>query len=239
MVSATSPSGVLEIETADGSLRLEVERGRVAMPTKSDLEKAGEILASRKGEFRFTPGEIEHYTGEVMSLTAFAEAAGAAASNLQIELLLEDESPETQNPLPQNKIHVLPTQPPQNPLDELLSDLEAEAPGDLLFHLGDLSANGARHLFSYNPSTQYRAGDLSAERLFRQSLEHDPGNDRSLAGLAAEGPFDAIFIDATKAEYPAYLDWAVDHIRVGGLVADDHAVAGHDQLAVLLLDTQP
>jgi hypothetical protein len=133
LVSATSPSGVLEIETADGSLRLEVERGRVAMPTKSDLEKAGEILASRKGEFRFTPGEIEHYTGEVMSLTAFAEAAGAAASNLQIELLLEDESPETQNPLPQNKIHVLPTQPPQNPLDELLSDLEAEAPGDLLF----------------------------------------------------------------------------------------------------------
>jgi tetratricopeptide (TPR) repeat protein len=59
------------------------------------------------------------------------------------------------------------------------------APGDLLFHLGDVSANGARHLFSYNPSTQHRAGDLSAERLFEQSLEHDPGNGRSLAGLAA------------------------------------------------------
>jgi caffeoyl-CoA O-methyltransferase len=46
---------------------------------------------------------------------------------------------------------------------------------------------------------------------------------RSLAGLAAEGPFDAIFIDATKAEYPAYLDWAVDHIRVGGLIIAHNA----------------
>ena len=133
LVSATSPSGVLEIETADGLLRLEVERGRVAMPTKSNLEEAGEILGSRQGEFRFTPGEVERIEGEVMSLTAYAEAAGAAASNLQIELMLEDESPESQSPLPQANIHVLPTQPLQNPLDELLSDLEAEAPGDLLF----------------------------------------------------------------------------------------------------------
>jgi caffeoyl-CoA O-methyltransferase len=46
---------------------------------------------------------------------------------------------------------------------------------------------------------------------------------RSLAGLAAEGPFDAIFIDATKTDYPAYLDWAVDHIRVGGLIIAHNA----------------
>jgi hypothetical protein len=133
LVSASSPSGVLEIETADGLLRLEVERGRVAMPTKLDLEKAGEILASRRGDFRFTPAEIQRIEGEVMSLTAFAEAAGAAASNLQMELLLEDEILETPGSLPQAKIHVLPTQPLQNPLEELLADLEAEAPGDLLF----------------------------------------------------------------------------------------------------------
>jgi len=133
LVSATSPSGVLEIETAEGLLRLEVERGRVAMPTKSDLEKAGEILGSRRGDFRFTPGEIQRIEGELMSLTAFAEAAGAAASNLQMEILLEDEFLETSRSLPQANIHVLPTEPLQNPLDELLSDLEAEAPGELLF----------------------------------------------------------------------------------------------------------
>jgi len=133
LVSATSPSGVLEIETAKGLLRLEVERGRVAVPTKSDLEMAAEILGSRRGDFRFTPGEIQRVEGVVMSLTAFAEAAGAAASNLQMELLLDDEFLEISNPLPQAKIHVLPTEPLQNPLDELLSDLEAEAPGELLF----------------------------------------------------------------------------------------------------------
>ena len=133
LVSATSPSGVLEIETAEGLLRLEVERGRVAMPTKLDLENAAEILGCRRGEFRFTPGEVQHFEGEVMSLTAFAEAAGAAASNLQMELLLEDEFLDSSNPLPRANIHVLPTQPLQNPLDELLSDLEAEAPGELLF----------------------------------------------------------------------------------------------------------
>ena len=133
LVSATSPSGVLEIETVEGLLRLEVERGRVAMPTKSDLEKAGKILDSRRGEFRFTPGGIQPVKGEVMSLTAFAEAAGAAASNLQMDLLLEDEFHDRSDLLPQAKIHVLPTQPLQNPLDELLSGLEAEAPGELLF----------------------------------------------------------------------------------------------------------
>jgi len=133
LVSATSPSGVLEIDTVEGSLRLEVERGRVAMPTKLDLEKAGKILGSRRGEFRFTPGGIQPVKGEVMSLTAFAEAAGTAASNLQMDLLLEDEFHDRSDPLPQANIHVLPTQPLQNPLDELLSGLEAEAPGELLF----------------------------------------------------------------------------------------------------------
>jgi hypothetical protein len=133
LVSATSPSGVLEIETADGSLRLDVERGRVTLPAKHELEKAGKILASRRGEFRFTPGEIERLEGEVMSLTAYAEAAGAAASNVEMELLLEEDLREVSRPLPRANIHVLPEQPPQNPLDDLLSDLEAEAPDALLF----------------------------------------------------------------------------------------------------------
>ena len=103
------------------------------MPTKLELENAGEVLGSRSGEFRFTPREIQPVKGEVMSLTAFVEAAGAAASDVQMELLLEDEFKEISNPMPQANIHVLPTQPMQNPLDDLLSDLEAEAPGELLF----------------------------------------------------------------------------------------------------------
>jgi hypothetical protein len=133
LVSATSPSGVLEIETADGLLRLDVERGRVAMPSKPDLETAGKIIGCRSGEFRFTPGEIRRLEGDIMTLTAFAEAAGAAASHLEMELLLEEDILEAPDSLPKAKIHVLPAEPLQNPLDELLSDLEAEAPGELLF----------------------------------------------------------------------------------------------------------
>jgi hypothetical protein len=133
LVSATSPSGILEIETADGLLRLDVSRGHVAMPSKPDLETAGKILGCRRGEFRFTPAEVRRFEGDAMSLTAFAEAAGAAASHVEIELFLEEDLLETSGSLPRANIHVLPTQPLQNPLDELLSDLEADTPGELLF----------------------------------------------------------------------------------------------------------
>jgi predicted O-methyltransferase YrrM len=39
-----------------------------------------------------------------------------------------------------------------------------------------------------------------------------------LADLSADGPFDAVFIDANKDAYPAYLDWALDNVRLGGLI---------------------
>jgi caffeoyl-CoA O-methyltransferase len=44
-----------------------------------------------------------------------------------------------------------------------------------------------------------------------------------LPGLAAEGPFDFCFIDAEKTGYGAYLDWALTHLRRGGLIAAHNA----------------
>jgi predicted O-methyltransferase YrrM len=41
--------------------------------------------------------------------------------------------------------------------------------------------------------------------------------------LAAEGPFDAVFIDADKESYPRYLEWCVANVREGGLVIADNA----------------
>ena len=114
LVSATSPSGVLEIDTDAGLLRLEVERGRVAMPARHDLETAGRIIGCRRGEYRFTPGEIRRLEGDLVSVTVFAEAASAAASDLEVELLLEDDIPESRRSLPGAKIHVLPMEPLQN-----------------------------------------------------------------------------------------------------------------------------
>jgi predicted O-methyltransferase YrrM len=56
-----------------------------------------------------------------------------------------------------------------------------------------------------------------------------PASD-TLQRLAADGtePFDLVFIDADKTGYPAYLDWAAEHLRVGGLVLADNTFGfGH------------
>lgn len=47
-----------------------------------------------------------------------------------------------------------------------------------------------------------------------------------LAQLEAQAPFDAVFIDADKANYPAYVGWAIDHIRIGGIVLAHNAFRG-------------
>jgi predicted O-methyltransferase YrrM len=38
-----------------------------------------------------------------------------------------------------------------------------------------------------------------------------------------EAPFDLVFIDADKESYPHYLDFALDHVRLGGLIVADNA----------------
>ncbi len=43
-----------------------------------------------------------------------------------------------------------------------------------------------------------------------------------LRKLARDAPYDLMFIDADKASYPDYLNWAADNLRIGGaLVADN------------------
>ena len=44
-----------------------------------------------------------------------------------------------------------------------------------------------------------------------------------LASIEAEGPFDAIFIDADKSGYPEYARWALQNLRRGGLLIGDNA----------------
>ncbi len=48
----------------------------------------------------------------------------------------------------------------------------------------------------------------------------------TLPGIAAEGgdPFDFVFIDADKANIPAYFDWAVKLSRPGALIVVDNVV---------------
>jgi len=44
--------------------------------------------------------------------------------------------------------------------------------------------------------------------------------------LAAESPFDLIFIDADKASYPAYLNWAIVFSRPGTIIIADNVIRG-------------
>jgi caffeoyl-CoA O-methyltransferase len=46
-----------------------------------------------------------------------------------------------------------------------------------------------------------------------------------LPEIISEGPFDLVFIDADKLGYPAYLQWAGENLRVGGLLIADNTLA--------------
>ena len=46
---------------------------------------------------------------------------------------------------------------------------------------------------------------------------------QGLASIEAEGPFDAVFVDADKGRYDRYGAWAAAHLRPGGLLLGDNA----------------
>lgn len=48
----------------------------------------------------------------------------------------------------------------------------------------------------------------------------------SLPGLAGEAPFDLVFIDADKGNYPAYLDYAIRYSRPGTVILGDNVHMG-------------
>lgn len=133
LVSATSPSGVLVLETPEGDLRFEVDRGRVREPSEEQLRLARRVLSCRVGYFSFRPQAIERIAGRALSLSALAEAAEAIDTDTEIGSLMTDEIFDFQPSSDAVKIHVLPSEPPRNPLDEMVVDLDAGAPGELLF----------------------------------------------------------------------------------------------------------
>ncbi len=56
----------------------------------------------------------------------------------------------------------------------------------------------------------------------RITVLEGPGAD-VLPTLDAQGPFDAVFIDADKANYDIYGRWAAKNVRKGGLLLGDNA----------------
>ena len=58
----------------------------------------------------------------------------------------------------------------------------------------------------------------------RARIHVGPAADK-LRDIEGDGPFDLVFIDADKTGYPAYLTWAEEHLRVGGVVLLDNSFA--------------
>jgi caffeoyl-CoA O-methyltransferase len=46
----------------------------------------------------------------------------------------------------------------------------------------------------------------------------------NLPKINSEGPFDLVFVDADKVGYPAYLQWAAENLRIGGLLIGDNTL---------------
>jgi predicted O-methyltransferase YrrM len=85
---------------------------------------------------------------------------------------------------------------------------------------------GRLHTFELDP----KHADVARESfgkagvLDRVRIHVGPALER-LRDCEEDAPFDLVFIDADKESYPAYLAWAADHLRVGGVVLGDNAFA--------------
>jgi caffeoyl-CoA O-methyltransferase len=55
----------------------------------------------------------------------------------------------------------------------------------------------------------------------RVTVLEGPGME-ILPTLEGEGPFDAVFVDANKEDYPRYVEWATRNLRPGGIVIGDN-----------------
>jgi caffeoyl-CoA O-methyltransferase len=92
-------------------------------------------------------------------------------------------------------------------------------------HLARALAPGG-HLWSieYEPrhAEVARANLAAAGFADRATVLVGAGRD-VLPALAPHAPFDAVFIDADKVNYHHYGQWAIDHLRPGGLVLGDNA----------------
>ena len=90
--------------------------------------------------------------------------------------------------------------------------------------LRGMGPHGVLHTFEYSE----KHGLVAAESFRKAGVAsrahiHVGPALQTLREIEAEAPFDLVFIDADKVSYPAYLRWAADHLREGGVVLADNA----------------
>ncbi len=82
------------------------------------------------------------------------------------------------------------------------------------------------HTFEFEPKhAQVALETFRRAKVDQKVLIHVGAALDNLPKIEKEGPFDLVFIDADKPNYPNYLRWAAAHLRVGGVVLADNAFA--------------
>jgi hypothetical protein len=132
LVSATSASGILELESEYGLLRLEVDRGRVRIPDGDELRLARLVLSSRSGDFRFKPADVGRLQGRVLSLSEYVAVVATTAGGSAAGSSRTPELDRSAQLMEVAEIHVLPAAPLEDPLGDLVTDLATEVPPELL-----------------------------------------------------------------------------------------------------------
>ena len=141
LLSATATSGVLELVTDEGSFRMEIDHGWTAVPPPDQLDAASRVLSCTEGAFRFEPGDVSPIVGPSLSLGAFADAVrsglrqldSSQLTEIEVERLVSGEIVELAQSATLPNIHLLGSEPPANPLEDLLEGLADRAPQELLF----------------------------------------------------------------------------------------------------------
>lgn len=86
-----------------------------------------------------------------------------------------------------------------------------------------LPEDGRVYALEKNPENVAIARELLSQSEAGRKIRLVEGDARqSLSAIETEGPFDLVFIDADKAAYPDYLDWAELNVRRGGLIIGDN-----------------
>jgi predicted O-methyltransferase YrrM len=97
-----------------------------------------------------------------------------------------------------------------------------------LFIAESLPADGKVISLEKNPNHYSEAKRLLESTPYAQKITLLQGDALESLRSLGEIEADAVFIDADKPNYPNYLDWALKHVRVGGLIIGDNTfLFGH------------
>lgn len=142
LIASTGASGILKIETRKVSVEICFVPEGICVGEMSELEAVAQVLEKSKGSYSFTrkditidPDRVIIEFGEFLSAVRSTKRkpSAAFASEIDVEALVSGQVMEIAGRVDRPEIHVLAEAPTvENPLVDLLSDLEATAPDELL-----------------------------------------------------------------------------------------------------------